>query len=515
MTHRNRPGWFCLAFCALMVCCTVVPLAAQTRPKGKLTFLQNQHAEKHAKYLNQLDELMDKCREQQLDEGINAIQKYAATPKGAMIQVVALPNTFEPELPADLPQAQRDWQVQLRNLRKEYARDLYILSRQALKDGYPGFAFDLVREIVSHDPDHERARELLGFVNYEHRWVTPQAKSLLLKGMVWSDQFGWISEKYLPRYLNNERLVDGRWMSREKEAEIRRDFHKAWEIRTDHYLIRTNHSLERGVELGKALEDFHEFFHQTFAAFFTAPEQLQQLFDGRAKSGGRSVEPYSIHFYRDRDEYVTRLKPHFPAIEVTNGIYLPSEPKPRTAHFYFDPKGNLEATLYHEATHQLFYESHKQNRMIGEKAHFWIVEGVACYMESFDRRNGELSVGDPNYIRFAGARFNFIEQKYYVPLQEFTNRGMKSFQADPMLAKNYTQASGLVHFFMHYDGGRYRDALVSHLSQLYSGVTKTREHPEQLDELTDESFNELDRLYGEYVYDLARKLAAAQPQPGS
>jgi hypothetical protein len=151
--------------------------------------------------------------------------------------------------------------------------------------------------------------------------------------------------------------------------------------------------------------------------------------------------------------------------------------------------------------------------MIGQGAHFWVVEGVACYMESFQRGNGELSVGDPNYIRFSGARFNFIEEKYYVPLQEFAGMGMQRFQADPMLAKNYTQASGLVHFFMHYDAGRYRDALVSHLSQLYSGNPRKRDHPEQLDELTGENFGELDRLYGEYVYDLARKIAAGQSEP--
>jgi hypothetical protein len=296
-------------------------------------------------------------------------------------------------------------------------------------------------------------------------------------------------------------------MSREKEAEIRRDFQKAWEIRTDHYLIKTNHSLERGVQLGKALEDFHEFFHQTFAAFFTTPEQLQQLFNGATKASNRFPDPYSIHFYRDRDEYISRLKPHFPSIEVTNGIYLPAGLEPRTAYFYFDPKGNHEATLFHEATHQLFYESHVQNRGIGEKGNFWIVEGIACYMESFSRERGELTVGDPNYIRFTGARFNYIEQKYYVPMQQFVSMGMQRFQADKMLAKNYTQASGLVHFFMHFDGGRYRDALVTHLSQLYSNDIRKREHPQALDELTGESFIDLDRLYGEYVTDLARKLA--------
>ncbi len=513
MMCRAANTWQWMAWCALVWCWPTSDVTAQPRPKVKLSVLQTNHSELHDRYREQLQTLIDYCRANQLPEGAVEIRKYLTAPRGAVIPLAALSDQFEPEIPDDLSPQDRQWQVELRARRKDYAKDLYLLSRRALNAGYPGFAFDLVREIVAHDPDHERARELLGFVDYEQRWVTPQAKALFRRGYVWHDDFGWILEKNRDRYIKGERLVDGRWMSPAKEAEIRRDFHKAWEVRTDHYLIRTNHSLERGVQLGKALEDFHEFFHQTFAAFFTDPEQLQQLFNGRSKNGTKVGEPYNIHFYRDREEYVERLAPHFPSIGVTNGIYLPGGPDARTAHFYHDPTGNHEATLYHEATHQLFYESYPQNRPVADKGHFWIVEGIACYMESFQRTKGEFSAGDPHYIRFAGARFNYIEQKYYVPLQQFVGMGMQQFQADPMLAKNYTQASGLVHFFMHYDEGRYRDALVAHLSQLYSGNARKREHPQQLDELSGETFGDLDRLYGEYVVDLAKKLAAAEPSP--
>ncbi|HET6426327.1 MAG TPA: hypothetical protein VFG20_21725 [Planctomycetaceae bacterium] len=508
MMCGGSAGWRCAWLSVWLTFSTVVTVEAQKRPNLKLSALQTSHTEHRDKYRERLNGVIAYCREHQLADGVDTAHKYRAALTGGMMPVVTLPATFEPDLPASLTPEQREWQVQLRSHRKEYAKDLYLLSRRAVNNGHPAFAFDLVREIVRHDPDHQQARELLGFVSHEQRWVTPQAKALLRKGHVWSKDFGWIPEKDLLRYQKGERLVDGRWMSREKEAEIRRDFRKAWEVRTDHYLIRTNDSLERGVELGLALEDFHQFFHQTFAAFFASPDQLQQLFNGRAKSGARYAEPYNIHFYRDREEYVSRLEPHFKFIDKTNGLYLPSGPVARTAHFYHDPMGNHEATLFHEATHQLFYESFPQNRPIAEKGHFWIIEGVACYMESFQRRNGELSVGDPQYIRFAGARFNFIDQKYYVPLQQFAQMGMQRFQADEMLAKNYTQASGLVHFFMHYDDGRYRDALIAQLNQLYSDNPRQREYPKELDELTGETFGELDRLYGEYVYDVARKLAA-------
>src|SRR5262249_4808884 len=161
------------------------------------------------------------------------------------------------------------------------------------------------------------------------------------------------------------------------------------------------------------------------------------------------------------------------------------------------PDHDHEGTLYHEATHQLFFESHSQNRAICENHHFWIIEGIACYMESFQRKDGSFTLGDPNYIRFVGARHNLLDKKYYVPLREFSGYGMLEFQTAPELSKNYTQAAGLARFFMHHDNGRYRDALVTHLSQLYSKDERVRENAQGLDELTSIDFSDLDRQYAE------------------
>src|SRR3972149_3983335 len=94
---------------------------------------------------------------------------------------------------------------------------------------------------------------------------------------VWHDKFGWLLASQVKEYEAGKRYYR-RWMSAEQEAEIRRDFKQAWEVRTEHYLVKTNHSLERGVEIAKLLETYHDFFIQTFAAFFTTPEQMQKLF---------------------------------------------------------------------------------------------------------------------------------------------------------------------------------------------------------------------------------------------
>ena len=67
-----------------------------------------------------------------------------------------------------------------------------------------------------------------------------------------------------------------------------------------------------------------------------------------------------------------------------------------------------------------------------------------------------------------------------MPLEEFTGYGMEKFQEDPQIAKLYSQAAGLTHFLVHYDGGRYRDALVAYLLAVYTG----RDQPDTLAKLT-------------------------------
>jgi hypothetical protein len=490
---------------ALLVGCLAAPLAA-AQSGSALTLLQKNHADLRADYAGQLERIAERT----LTDGVTEIQRLLAPADRLRIHAASLPTNVEPDIAADLPADERQWRTQLRYQRKQYATKLYLLSRRALHAGYPAYAYDLVREVAVHDPDHVKARELLGFVQYKDEWVTPFARKMLLKGAVWHDEFGWLPKGQIDRYLKGERFVDGRWMSAAKEAEIRRDFSRAWEVNTDHYRIRTNHSLERGVELGRALEAFHEFFHQTFAGFFNDPEQLKRLFDGTAPTVSRSGKQYLVNYYRTREEYVERLERAFPQIRVTNGIYLTND---RTAHFYHDPMNDHEATLFHEGTHQLFFESSLQNRQIGEAAHFWIIEGIACYMESFRRDNGEYTVGDPRYIRFSGARMNALDQNYYVPFQEFDAMGMRDFQYAPMLVKNYTQSAGLAHFFMQYDQGRYRDALVTHLVDLYSSNARKRESPQTLDQLTGVGHRELDRQYLDWLRQCREELREAPSAP--
>ena len=492
---RSMLGKVIVAWCFLGLMAASFPCAAQvSRGRDMLTVLHENHQQRYREFEIQAGKLANTCEERGSIEGATAVRKVIAPPESQAQNLRKLPREITPDIPNNLDQDERFWRTQLRSLEKDYAQDLYVLSRRALNDGYPSYAYSLVRETAAHDPDHPSARKILGFVRQGNEWVTQFAASQIKKGNVWHEQFGWLPKNHLERYARGERRFKDRWVSADKERELRRDFSEAWEVNTDHYRIRTNVSLERGVELGRALEDFHEFFYETFAGFFNTREQMMKLFDGTAKAVSNNPRPYMVHYYRTREEYVDRLKRDFPNIEITNGIYMTTG---RTAHFYDDPHNDNEATLFHEGTHQLFFESHVLNRPIGEKSHFWIIEGIACYMESFQRKDGAFSLGDPDYIRFAGARMNLLQKKYYVPLREFSEMGMYEFQhvPQPELSKNYTQASGLARFFMEYDQGRYREALVTHLTQLYSANTRERDSAASLEKLTGIDFEDLDRQY--------------------
>ena len=192
-------------------------------------------------------------------------------------------------------------------------------------------------EVVRQNPDHAAARKILGYKLRGKEWVTPFAAEQLEKGYVWDEAFGWLLKDRLAKYKAGKRWCNGRWMSAAQEAEICRDFRHAWQIRTDHYLVKTNYSLERGVEIAKKLEQFHDFFMQTFAAFFSTPDQMVKLFqtNGFELEPAKPQPPYRVDYFRSREEYVRRLIKKVPQIGMTNGLYFTAD---RVAYFYYDPQ---------------------------------------------------------------------------------------------------------------------------------------------------------------------------------
>jgi hypothetical protein len=481
------------------------------RPRDVASF-RKEYVELRSKFAASLLDLAKACDDKGLPEAASQIRELAEPIDTTELRLAPLPRHATAPIKTDLPAAERFWRSQLRAKQQGYAKDLYALSQQAAQSDHVSLALDLVREVVLNDSDHIKARGILGFVRSGDEWVSAFESQMRKQKKVWTDEFGWLPENHIDRYRQGKRF-NGKWISAAEDADFHANFSRPWEIRTEHYLVRTNHSLERGAELVRKLEEFHDLFFQMMGGFFNNASEVQALFTGSAKPGARQAKPNVVHYYQSRDEYLATLRPLTrQPIEITRGMYFPDS---RIAHFFFDPKSDDDGTVYHEATHQLLTGSRPMTGEIGMKGDFWIIEGIACYMESFQREGDKFTVGDPAHGRLQAARGHFVKEGYYVPLRELSRMGMEMYQMvkQPEISMNYSQGAALTHFFMHYDDGRYREALIEYLSQVYSPNKATRENPDSLADLTGVAAEELDQQYADYIRQLTPPLRARAAAP--
>ena len=430
-------------------------------------------------------------------------------PGAARLEFQSLPRERLKKLPpATTPEGA--WRHRLRYLKNKEADDLYKFSQKVMKEDHISFAYRIIREAARLNPDHETARTLLGYIAHEGEWLTPFEADKKKKDEVWDDRFGWVLEKDLPRYEQGLRKYNGRWIPAEHDAELRRDFRNAWEIRTEHWLVKTNHSLERGVEIAGKLEDYYSFFISEFPGLFNSRAQMKQLFAVGTNARPRiNQNPFVVHYYKTKDDYVAQLQRQVPIINATNGIYLQDT---ETSYFFYRPQDTNESTLYHEATHQILWESRRYKRDVAESNHFWVIEGFACYMESYQKQAGTITLGDPDFIRFDNARARLIADGIYFAMAGVVELGMKEFQAQQNLPILYSQASGMVHFFLHADNGKYRDSFLEYISGIYASRLKSGKDIPSLEKLTGVSFHELDQEYILYIKRQAEEIVFAERQ---
>lgn len=390
---------------------------------------------------------------------------------------------------------------------KARGEQLFEQAREAAEAGEVSRAFQLAACALMADPDHAEARRVLGYEQVNGKWFTPYGKQMHDRGREWHPKYGWIEPADLPRYEQGERRAGRRWLSAEDDRKLHAHIDRGWQIRTDHFLVTTNHSLEAGVELASELEAVYQLWRQLFAGCYLSESEVRDLFAGKRQARGQS-KPFKVVYYRNRDEYVEALRSRQPRIAETQGIYF--DELGVSYFFASDDEEDVaarNATLYHEAVHQMFHESLGGKKNVGAKHNFWIVEGIAVYFESLQRESDQqFKLGQPTAGRLPAAAHRLFVDNYYVPLAELTALGKLDLQGRNDLAPLYSQAAGLATFLMQYDGGRYREPLARYLQAVYSG----KANDQTLAELCGVGYGELDRQYREYLRALAA-LAAQTP----
>ena len=445
-----------------------------------------------SKYTVELAELAEWCDVRGLAQEAEQTRKWLHPRDPNKLYVAVLPRKVgRPKLPDDAPAELVEWDGRFTRLRRDQANALYELSRRAIRVGRASLAFDLVLAAIRENPDHAAVRGLLGYQEFQGNWRTVFEVQKLRAGQVRHEQFGWLPKSYVLRYEQDQRYYKGRWITAEEDARLHRDIRSGWDIQTEHYIIRTNHSLQAAVELGNKLERLYRVWKQIFIRYYASESQVTALFDGRSRGRRIQLPRHSVVYFRDRDDYNRFLRSAFPNIAISLGVYWGAMRKV----CFFAGEDQDPRTLYHEATHQLFHESRPVPRDVGMRQNFWIIEGIAMYMESLREEDGFHVLGGFDDDRVHAARYRLLKDDFYVPLAEFSTYGMQDVQADKRIATLYSQAAGLTHFLIYYDGGRYRDALVAYLATVYSG----RDDPNTLAQLTGVPYSDLDRQYREHM----------------
>ncbi len=474
--------WLLIA--GLLLVCPVAALQADEYDRAR--------SELSAKYQADLQELADWCDQRDLAEQARLTRDWLSRRDPDKVYVAMLPREVGgPGLAADASPGVVQWHKQFHQLRREQANSLESLARRAIRNGRASLALELVLSALRENPDHEAIRRLFGFQKYRNQWRSLWEIRKLRGGQVWHEQFGWLPETFVRRYENGQRHAGGRWVTAEEDTRLHRDILSGWDVETEHYTIRTNHSLEAGVQLGRKLERLYRVWKQLFLHYFATDAQVAALFDGRARGNGMRLPRHQVVYFRDRQDYNQGLRAAFPNIEMSIGVYWEST---RRAYF-FAGEACDDRTLFHEATHQLFHESRPVAPDVGARSNFWIVEGIALYMESLHQEEDCHVLGGFDDLRMVAARYRLLHDDFYIPLSDLTAMGREELQTHPRIATLYSQAAGLTHFLIAYDGGRYRDALVHYLSAVYSG----RDDPNTLARLTGVAYPELDRRYREFI----------------
>ena len=404
----------------------------------------------------------------------------AGGPADGSSQFVLLPEVVEPFQGREAPPPRGG--PDRESTRLETAKDLFDLATRATK---PPESFALadqcLRDVVERQPDHAEARRLLGYVPHQGGWATPFAVRMLAEGSVYDTTYGWVKADWVP-HLKRGELPDRslkRWLPAEQADALRRDWATHWEIPTEHFRISTNVSLNEAISFGRKLEDLHQLFFALMADVVD-PDRLPLARRSRQAAGkaGSSVarNPYQVYYFASRDEYARFVEPLLGQdAKASLGTYFPRKEAPASyggiSYFFNDAGGQLDvtATLYHEASHQLLFESAGSSDYARNSGQYWVFEGLGTYFETLQHNaDGTIRIGGLIGPRIAQAKIRLIGRREFIPIEKFAGLSRSKFLAGDIYL-NYAESMALAVFLMQADGGRHREAFLDYTLDAYKG----------------------------------------------
>ncbi len=356
-------------------------------------------------------------------EGMRAeMQRLAAKCDGLKLDIEAgLCRQWVPQqrndqellfLPEEMPSekagssAQVAWARHFQTARRRHAEFLFDQCRAAAKEGDETKGYRLLWRTLRENPDHAEARRMLGRLAVSTINPRPIARRSNQK----HGRFGWPGNSYSV-------------------------------VETAHFLLTSRASARETTELANKLERFYALWTQFFYPLWSPPGLLQARLKG-ASSPFEKQRQIQVYLLKDKADYVATLGAQEANIGISVGYYNPND-----AASYFYVGDGIDATLYHELTHQLLAEATRLDVHddMAKGKDFWIVEGIAIYLESLQYHQSYWTLGGWESPRVQVARYRAVRDGDWTPWNTFTAGTMQAWKENPNISKLYTQAAGVTH----------------------------------------------------------------------
>ncbi len=365
-----------------------------------------------------------------------------------------LPRTAEQSTP------EAEWQTRLTACRRNYAQALLAHARNLAEQGEGGEAYRLLHECLHWDPELESVRRALGHKHTDNGWQP-------------------YSERVKVRQAQKVHPVT-KWPAGDYRLIVSDDFE-----------IATRADEATSLHLAEQLQRWHWVWRQIFFDIWGQPKQVARWLDGKGQPP-RPSRKFQVVFFEDQAAYVERLAPLIPGIEISTGYYSDDY---RAAFFYASPDKSIEATWRHELTHQLFKETINSVPSPFRQNFLWLGEGIALYMESLLDFDGWVTLGGFDAAKLQYARARKLRENFHIPVADLNAMSAETLQRHPEVRRIYSEMTGLAHFLMHADDGKYRQPLVNALDLIYRGRLK----PDRLAAVLGLPPAEIDRKYTEFL----------------
>lgn len=402
--------------------CLVVAAVAQESPQPELD---------RGQFQNELSRLAGICGDLELAREAEICRRWLPSPRQDRTLL------FQPKPAWDEQQdsvALSSWAKHFNAARQKYANYLFQRAQQQVADNEQT-AYIQLWQVLREHPEHRAARQVLGALA-KGATVRPR----LTRGRTAHPELGWPAGSY--------RRID-----------------------TPHFRLTTRADNQASLQLARKLEVFYTLWTQVFYPLWAPPGLLQDKLAGKSTSWPKH-RGMEVFLLKDRNDYLQVLGIAEDNIGASVGYYNPSAKKS-----FFYPAEELEATLYHELTHQLLMEATHIDAKAdaGTRGGVWILEGIALYMESLADRGSYWTVGGWEAPRLQTARYRGVRDGYWPAWSTFAQGTTEDWKADPDIARLYSHAAGLTHVLLDGLGEESRRRYLQTLVGVYQGQDDSQE----------------------------------------